>query len=147
MVSNEYGSSDKMYSPVNIDFNSWLNNELQKRGWSQSDLATAAGLPRGTISNILNNTRKPGANVLEAIANGLHLPPETVYRAAGLLPPVDPIDESVSQLNHAYKQLSPRDQEEILDIVKIKLDRALLEQERQRAAKRIKTGPLPRLGG
>lgn len=135
------------YFTMENNFINWLEVELRNRGWSRAELARRANLNQSSLSMIWSGQRKPGNDLCEAIAHALGYPPETVYRAAGLLPPADEITEAVSQLNHAYKQLSPRDQEEVLDIIRVKLERAKLEQERQRSAKRIKTGPLPGLGG
>jgi transcriptional regulator with XRE-family HTH domain len=84
-------------------FSDWLLSELKSRKMSQSDLAHDAGLGRGTISNIMNGTRNVGQDTLIAIAHGLHLSRETVFRAAGLLPPTtdDPwVDEQAYRLKN-----------------------------------------------
>lgn len=57
---------------------------------SQSELARLAKLGRGTISNIMSGNRQVGQDTISAIARALKLPPETVFRAAGILPPQTP---------------------------------------------------------
>lgn len=37
-------------------FTKWLQDELNTRGWSQSDLARATGLTRSTVNGVLNGT-------------------------------------------------------------------------------------------
>lgn len=72
-----------------IDFSEWLLEQIKIRDISQSDLARASGLSRATISDLINRKRlSPDQTTLNAIAQGLDLPPDTIYRAAGLLPPI-----------------------------------------------------------
>jgi transcriptional regulator with XRE-family HTH domain len=65
-------------------FSKWLNTELQKRDWKQADLIRLTGLDSSTISNIFNEKRNVGPEACTAIAHALRLPPEQVFRAAGL---------------------------------------------------------------
>jgi transcriptional regulator with XRE-family HTH domain len=128
-------------------FADWLEEEINKRGWSRAELSRRSGISAPQISRLLNREQNPGKESIDSIARALHLPQETVYRAAGHLFPVDPIDEEAAQMLHVFKSLSPRDRAEMQALAEVKLKQAELELERQRAAKRIKTGPLPRLGG
>ena len=66
-------------------FVDWLDNELQKRRWTPARLAREAGITKGALSHIFNGTRQPGVVMIKAIARALHLPPEQVFRVAGLL--------------------------------------------------------------
>ena len=73
-----------------MNFAQWLQHELNKRGWSQGDLVNhikAAGykVSRSQISYILNGSREPTGEVCVAIAQGLSLPREKVFRARGWL--------------------------------------------------------------
>ena len=69
-----------------ISFSEWLQIEISKRGWSQSDLARAAGLNRAVINKLINGKSHPRPPTLEAVSRALKIPIETIYRAAGLLP-------------------------------------------------------------
>lgn len=106
MNSQEYIMYERMYSVMSEKFSTWLNDQLTERNWTQADLMRASGLPRGTISNILNNVRKPGSDVLQAIAHGLSIPTVTVYQAAGLLPPLEDDDQWVEKQTHRLSQIS-----------------------------------------
>jgi transcriptional regulator with XRE-family HTH domain len=72
---------------MNQDFVRWLEEELEKRGWSQADLARNSGVSRASISNIVTSYRTPGPDVCSGIAQAFHIPAEEVFRRAGLLPP------------------------------------------------------------
>jgi transcriptional regulator with XRE-family HTH domain len=70
-----------------MDFVNWLNEELGKRDWSIRELARRSGISHASISQVLNRHRYPGSDFCLAIARGLQLPPEEVFRRAGILPP------------------------------------------------------------
>ena len=93
----------------NLRFAEWLELEIGKRGWSQSDCARACDLNRAVINKLLNGKCKPQPNTLIAIARGLKIPVETAYRAAGLLPPSGDEDDSILELLHIFKSIqNPR---------------------------------------
>lgn len=86
-------------------FSDWLQAELNSRDWSQSDLGRAAGLGRGSVSNLINNVRKPGPEICQSIARALGYPPEIVYRAAGILPPEIKQNELRRRINYMLDKL------------------------------------------
>lgn len=109
---------------MDIDFADWLVQEMNKRGWSQADLANAAGLNRQVISTYVNRQRsKPDSEVLTALARALRLPPEVVFRHAGLLPPVSPDTEYREELLYLFSELPPDEQEEIIELLRFKKER------------------------
>jgi transcriptional regulator with XRE-family HTH domain len=77
-------------------FSEWLQAEMDKRGWSQSDLARAAELNRAVINKLLNGKSHPQPSTLEAISRALKVPLEIIYRVAGLLP-ADPDNDDVTE--------------------------------------------------
>jgi len=79
--------------------------ELDKRGWSQSDCARSASLNRAVINKLLNGKSRPQPSTLVAIARAFKIPIETVYRAAGLLPPNTDHDDSTQELMHIFKSI------------------------------------------
>lgn len=114
-------------------FSEWLIGEIKQRGWSQSDLARASGLTRQVISYYLvGESKSPNPEALRAIASALKLPPETVFRAAGILPPAsdDPwADEmafKLAELDPAKRAMAER------------LIQALAEQEEAEKTKTLK---------
>jgi len=68
------------------DFIQWLIDELNERDWSMNELARRAGVTSGAISLVMSMQRKPGPELLLGIAQALQLPPETVFRKAGIFP-------------------------------------------------------------
>lgn len=89
----------------NWHFAEWLQSEIDKRGWSQSDCARACDLNRAVINKLLNGKCNPQPVTLIAIARGFKLPVETAYRAAGLLPPSTDEDDSTQELLHIFKSI------------------------------------------
>ena len=89
----------------NLRFAEWLQIEIDKRGWSQSDCARAADLNRAVINKLLNGKSNPQPFTLVAIARGFKIPVEMVYRAAGLLPPSMDGDEATEELVYLYKSI------------------------------------------
>lgn len=68
-----------------MDFSDWLQKELEKREWTQTELAKRSGVTTGQISRITNGTRQPGPDLCIAIAKGLNIPREELFRARGWL--------------------------------------------------------------
>jgi transcriptional regulator with XRE-family HTH domain len=89
----------------NLRFAEWLQIEIDKRGWSQSDCARACDLNRAVINKLLNGKCRPQPVTLMAIARGFKIPVETAYRAAGLLPPANDGDETTNELIHIFHSL------------------------------------------
>lgn len=120
-------------------FSDWLLNELKQREISQSELARLAKIGTGTISNIMSGNRKVGQDTLQAIAHALKLPPETVFRAAGLLPQQTPENETIEQITHLTKELPPQEQQDILEFIKLR--HRLSEQREKNETKRTRNKP------
>jgi transcriptional regulator with XRE-family HTH domain len=89
----------------NLRFAEWLQLEIDKRGWSQSDCARACELNRAVINKLLNGKCKPQPVTLIAIARGFKIPVETAYRAAGLLPPLPEGDDATQEVLHLFKNI------------------------------------------
>ncbi len=89
----------------NAYFSEWLQSEMDKRGWSQSDCARAADLNRAVINKLLNGKCKPQPTTLAAIARAFKIPVEIAYRAAGLLPLQADSDDTTEQLMHTFKSI------------------------------------------
>jgi transcriptional regulator with XRE-family HTH domain len=88
-----------------IYFSEWLQAEMNKRGWSQSDLARYADLNRAVINKLLNGKSHPQPPTLEAISRALKLPIEITYRAAGLLPSNPENDDAIDEAIHVLKSI------------------------------------------
>lgn len=104
------------------NFIDWLKEEMDKRQWSQADLANRAGITDASLSHILNRNRKPGPDVCRGIAQAFGEPPEKVFRLAGILP--DEVGEQNGLSDYAKELVGwveqlPEDQKEfVLETVK-----------------------------
>lgn len=112
-----------LFTVSNIDFSEWLIGELNKRQWSQSDLARAAGTNPSSISHLVNRTRFPGKEICQAIAQAFGYPPDVVFRAAGLLPPQQDMDDETQKMLHLFEQMTPEDQEMMIGMAQMFLEK------------------------
>jgi transcriptional regulator with XRE-family HTH domain len=93
------------FAGQNLRFAEWLQLEIDKRGWSQSDCARACDLNRAVIHKLLNGRCNPQPITLMAIARGFKIPVEPVYRAAGILPPNSEGDDTLQEMMHLFKSI------------------------------------------
>jgi transcriptional regulator with XRE-family HTH domain len=108
---------------IGESFVAWLQEEMQKRGWNQSDLAKAAGISRQAVSNILNMARTPGPDVCKSIASAFKIDPAIVFVKAGFLPPKKQSNNDFDELVFLIEQLSPSERQEIEELVRFKIER------------------------
>lgn len=95
-----------MFTVVNTIFIDWLNNKLTEKGWTQADLSKRAQVSTAMISSVLSGRREPGINFCNSIASVLRVPPEDVYRLAGLLPSEpEPEDKTLYKIQTLYRTL------------------------------------------
>lgn len=95
----------KMFLVENT-FGDWLKQNRESRGLSQSELARLSMLNRAVINKLESGTH-PTPDTLKAIARGLRISVENVYRAAGLLPVASKEREGIDDLLTLYNQLDP----------------------------------------
>ena len=118
------GVRDKMFEMI-LDnrFPDWLQTELDKRQWSQADLAYSAGISRAVINKLLNKKTYPQADTLQAIARALKIPVESVYRVAGLLPEESETDAFTAKVVHKLELIkSPKRRETALRLLEALID-------------------------
>lgn len=87
-------------------FVTWLNEEMDARGWKGAELARRAGLDPSSVTNVLNTMRRPGIEFCTGIGRAFGLPPEQVLRRAGLLPAVPDDYEEREIVNQVLGRLS-----------------------------------------
>lgn len=110
-------------------FANWLEAEMARRGWSQAELGRRAGVPRGTINNIVMNSRNPGVDVCKAIAKALDLPDITVLRKAGILKKVPKRDEQIEKWDHIFNQAEDEDERRrLMEVAQFELERIIREK-------------------
>lgn len=72
-------------------FGAWLQRQLVRREWNQSDLARRSGIHTSRISDWVNGKRAPSTENAERLADALGVSVDEVLTAAGHRP--DPVDE------------------------------------------------------
>lgn len=95
---------------------------MDERHWSQRALATKADLAASTINRLLRG-HPADPETLEKLAKLLNEPLDHLYRLAGILPEQDRHQEIVRVIEHLVTRLPENDQQEILEIIRMKIDR------------------------
>jgi len=68
------------------NFASWLNTELEARGWSLRELSRRSGMSTTVISDVINERQTPGLQFCVQVGRAFQESPESILRRAGLLP-------------------------------------------------------------
>lgn len=97
------------------EFFTWVTQETEKRGWSDSELARRAGMSPAALSLVLSEQRKISLSFCKGIARAFGESPEKVLRLAGLLPPEPKPVVDEDQLLTIYRLLSPQQRQYMLD--------------------------------
>ena len=113
-----------------MHFSDWLREEIYKRNLNNAELARLSGVTTAQISRIVAGTRGAGPDVCIAIAKGLELSREEVFRARGwlLAQPEDPygpeIDPRAQQLAKKVSQMPLQTREVTLNAMEAVLNSA-----------------------
>lgn len=99
----------------------YLEDEMNKRGWSQADLARNSGLDPSLINNYLTGKRNVGINSVVSIAKAFGVRPDAVCRAIGLFPPIPEATAQTEQLLHLFSQLDEADKTTIMRMIEVML--------------------------
>jgi transcriptional regulator with XRE-family HTH domain len=87
------------------EFVAWLTNEIDKRGWTSSELARRAGLAAATVSLVISEKRQPGWDFCAGVSRAFGLPANEVFRRAGLLPAIPPEIAEEKEVLHILRTL------------------------------------------
>lgn len=106
-------------------FVEWLDGELALRNWRPADLARAAGISTGSLSQIYTGARNPGPDIALAIARGFNLPADHVFRQAGLLPGSEGPDRdpSYQEILDIMRNMSVEERREIVEYALFRFQR------------------------
>lgn len=95
---------------------------MSEHNWTQADLARASGLTRQSISYYLSEkSKQPDEFALQKLAKAFRLPPEEVYRAAGV--PLSPVktDPLIEEGTYILQQLQGEDKVDALRFLRMRL--------------------------
>jgi transcriptional regulator with XRE-family HTH domain len=115
-------------------FSDWLEQQLKIQGMKVSELARAAGIQPASLSRVLSGTRNAGPDICLGLAQALDVPPEEVFRRAGLLPPKPEEAMTREKADYLFSRLSDEDQETILAMM-----HAFLQRRRKNAEATLET--------
>ena len=87
------------------DFVAWLTQELDLRGWTNTELARRAGVAASTVSTIISGLKNPGVDFCVGAARALSIQPEIVMRRASLLPSLPPAIEEEHEVTAILRGL------------------------------------------
>jgi len=97
----------KKMPPMPSKFPTWLNDKMNERGWTQSDLSRESKLSRQTISYWMSgNAKRPDEFSLQKVAKAFGVPAEEAYEAAAIMPPSSKEDAWTREMMHKLNQLS-----------------------------------------
>ena len=103
-------------------FAEWLLEEMGRKNMSQQSLAQKSGITPAQVSRVISGQRGLGEKSLTAIAHALNISPITVFRKAGLLPEGGE-QASFEDWQHLLNQLMPEEQDEMREIMQMKIER------------------------
>jgi transcriptional regulator with XRE-family HTH domain len=99
-------------------FSKWLNDILNERGWTHSELARRAHMSPSQVSDIIAERNEPGLKFYINVAQALKIPLVTILRVAGVLEPAPGQDASeleLLELLETMRKLPPEDRYEIFN--------------------------------
>jgi transcriptional regulator with XRE-family HTH domain len=96
------------------ELRAWLAQELERRKWSQRELARQADISRAFVNRVLSGDISPSVNFCYKIAQALGEAPEKVLRLAGILPSNQTEDNTLQELIELARNLPPEDRTELL---------------------------------
>ncbi len=109
---------------IGTDFAGWLSRELRQRHWNKAELARRGGITDAQVSRVLNGNQRPGTVMLQAVAAALQVPLYEVYVRAGLLPAEPGRSLLIDRIVAMLELLPEEDQEELLEMTRIKVERS-----------------------
>lgn len=105
----------------------WIQQELNTRGWSNSELVKRSGLKSSTLSMTLNRQNRVSFDFCLGIAKAFRMLPEQALRQAGLLPPVSSVsdDALVQKITELAKQLPASEKKLLLELAEWRYQKSL----------------------
>jgi transcriptional regulator with XRE-family HTH domain len=73
----------------NMPFLTWLDDQLQDKGWKDAELARRGNFSATTLTNVRAGVRRPGFKLINGIAIALNVTSEEVAAKAGRLGDAD----------------------------------------------------------
>ena len=96
------------------DFATWVQKEMRTHGLSMRAIGRRIDVSHATISSVLSGKQPPSPELCNGLARVFEVPPDWVFRLAGLLPalPGTEDDLTLREINEIAKNLSPEERRE-----------------------------------
>jgi transcriptional regulator with XRE-family HTH domain len=99
-------------------FVNWLNSLMAQKGLSQADIARTKIVTSSAVSLLFSlRIKSVGVDMCKAIAVAADIPLETVYRKAGLLPPLKMTEAEMEEIAALTAQLDPDLRQNAIDYI------------------------------
>jgi transcriptional regulator with XRE-family HTH domain len=106
----------------------YLDSYMAEHHLSQRALATQSGVASSTISRMMRGL-PADAETYQKLADYLSLPLDSIYRMAGIFPAEESQREGIIRvIEHLAARLPESDQQEILAIIRMKIERQKKDQ-------------------
>ena len=106
------------------DFINWLSKEIEKRGWSRNEFGRKIGRTSAGVSHVMTGQTAPTWDFCFGVAQAFNMPPETIFRRAGLLSNTPGKPEKLQQINDLLTHLDKDDLDEVLAYAQLRYERA-----------------------
>lgn len=73
---------------MNEEFPYWIRAQADERGWSLREVAKRAKISTGALNQVLGQGYGAGPSFCISISKAFGIPPEDVFRLAGILPQI-----------------------------------------------------------
>lgn len=101
----------------------YVNDRMERRGWSLRELAQRAGLPHSTLHRMYDPQANLGPRACNGLARALGVPAVTIFEMAGLLPKRPPDSRDTELLRKIYYDLDENARQELVRYAEFLRDR------------------------
>lgn len=98
---------ERIMSPERKQFIAWIQDEMDKRGWKQAELARRANMAPSQVARVMTGDRGAGMEFYKGVARAFRISIEEVLRTAGVLPAITSKDTTVTRLIERLERLPP----------------------------------------
>lgn len=105
-----------------VDFGKWIQKEIDKRGWTQSDLSRESGIHTAAVSYLIGGSRKVGLSSAIGLSKAFNMPLEEILVAAGFMPWLEIDSTKEAALIQIFRRLTPKEQDRAIDYLEAVLN-------------------------
>ena len=104
---------------MNETFPKWVQEELDRRGWSRSEAARRGGFSASMLDKVINRHASPGLDFCVGLSRAFGISAVEVLQRAGLLPPSPRPTQRWLRLEALWDRLTDEDQERLVQIARL----------------------------